>query len=364
MIKQWLKSILQLKILPIFYNTSLNKDVDKNKVIFADAHNNSIPYSMVALHEKFQNEGYYIEDFFLDYNHSSPFKIMREMIKFMRSYATAKYVIICDYYLPASSANKRADTKVIQIWHACGAFKKTGYDADDDISESYKGSPTKNFDLVAVTSPYCIKPLASAFRLSEKHIEPLGSCRTDCLFDEKYIQSCKDKFYTEYPKAKGKKLVMWAPTFRGNAGNPSVIGEETIRELQSKLGEEWFVIIKPHPHLKNIKSNCTLPTEELLPVVDVMISDYSSVIFEYLLFDKALVLLVPDFDEYHSDRGFYLNYSEIPGSIVKEANNLPDAIIKSLNNIDKDKAIRFREKYLSACDGHSTERIFNRIVHL
>ena len=123
--------------------------------------------------------------------------------------------------------------------------------------------------------------------------------------------------------------------------------------------------------------NSSIPTERLLPVTDVLISDYSTVIFEYLLFNRPLVLFVPDFDDYYSQRGFYFDYDELPGCIVKDGNKLADAIKNQCENNEHfqllflyrennelTKIATFRNKYLSACDGNSTDRIFKAILKL
>jgi CDP-ribitol ribitolphosphotransferase len=365
LIKQSLKKLLQTKILPVFYKLFSNVEVSNKRVIFADAHNTKLPYSMELLHEKFKSEGFEVIDIFCDYGHSGFGATVKSMLYFMKCYASAKYVIICDYFLPVSSAEKRKETFVVQLWHGCGAFKKFGYDAEDDISKNYKGSPSKNFDLVTVSSPMCENVYASAFKIPKDNVKALGICRTDCFFNEDYISQCKTDFYKEYPQAMGKKVVLWTPTFRGNAGSPKLVGKEYIEALGSKLGNEWFVIQKLHPHFKGKEyQTCNIPTERLLPVVDVLISDYSTVIFEYLLFDKPLVLFVPDFKEYYSKRGFYLDYYELPADIVEDGESLSEAVVSSFEHYDPLKVENFRKKYMSMCDGNATNRVYNAILKL
>lgn len=364
--KQTLKKIIQMRILPNYYRfICKNTTVDNKLVIFADAHNKSIPYSMELLHKKFLDEGYRIEDIFCDYGHSDFFTIFKSMFKFMKCYASAKYVIVCDYFLPVSSADKRKETIVIQLWHACGVFKKFGYDAEDDIPKDYKGLPSKNFDLVTVSSSLCEKVYSNAFKIPTTSVKSLGVSRTDRFFDTNYIYQCTKDFFAEYPEAKGKKIILWAPTFRGNAGKPILVGKQGIETLKSQLGNDYFIITKLHPHFKNVTDiTCNIPTERLLPVADLLISDYSTVIFEYSLFNKPLVLFVPDFNEYYTKRGFYLNYNELPGLIVKNETELTQAVLSAFNNSQLEKNKSFLNKYMSACDGNSTNRIFNEIIRL
>lgn len=145
----------------------------------------------------------------------------------------------------------------------------------------------------------------AAMKLNKGVVKATGLSRTDLFFDDSYKQKCYELFYKKHPDAIGKKLVLWAPTFRGKANNPFILGKNYIDELQEKLGEEWYVLTKVHPHLdsKNHISNTNIPTEELLPIIDILITDYSSVIFDYILLSKPLILFVPDYEEYKQKRG-------------------------------------------------------------
>lgn len=95
------------------------------------------------------------------------------------------------------------------------ALKKFGYDSEEDISSHFKGSVTRNFDLITVSSKECVKAFVSAFRLKEDIVKPLGVSRTDVFFDESYNEQCRREFFERYPDYKGKKIVLYAPTFRG-----------------------------------------------------------------------------------------------------------------------------------------------------
>ena len=87
-----------------------------------------------------------------------------------------------------------------------------------------------------------------------------------------------------------KKIAVWAPTFRGNAAQPYLIGLSDIQRAAAALGDDWQLLIKAHPHIDahGQVSNCTIPTEELFAVADVLITDYSSVMFDYLLYKSRL----------------------------------------------------------------------------
>ena len=268
-----------------------------------------------------------------------------------------------------AGCKKRRDTKVLQLWHACGAMKRFGYDTTDDIPSYYHGNVFRNIDKVIVSSPKCVAPFASAMRLPHKAVWPAGVSRTDLYFDEKWIANVRERFYKWMPEAAGKKIIVWAPTFRGNPGNPECISLDT-KALAASLGPDYIIIEKQHPHMKgktqgtgtlqgsgmkNAISDCPLSTQELFPVTDVLIADYSSLIYEYALFKKPLVLYVPDYESYVSARGFYMDYDEIPAVKVFSEKELADAVKNAA--ADEKAYEKFISSWMVSCDGKSTGRI-------
>ena len=118
-----------------------------------------------------------------------------------------------------------------------------------------------------------------------------------------------------------------------------------------------------HPHLdaKQHLSNCDISTEKILPISDMLIADYSSVIFDYTLYQKPIVLFVPDYEEFISTRGLYIDLNEIPGPMVINGEELKDVVIREFEEFDKEKSREFYKKYMGACDGQATKRILDEI---
>lgn len=393
LLKQYIKMFSQNIMLPLWYRVCCCRPVVPGLIVFADAHHDGRPENMELLYQQLKAvtvasqkkdkkktaQPLQIQELYLDYQKNSPAAVLRHMFAFMKLYAQAEYVVICDNFLPVASCKKRKRTKVIQLWHACGAFKKFGYDTTDDIPKNYRGNVFRNIDLVTVSAQKCVKPFASAMKLPEHCVQPLGVSRTDVYFDKNWQEECRSEFYQVYPQAKGKKIVLWAPTFRGNPGSPELIDLD-LKRLQQELGEEWLVLSRVHPHMHEQykETDCSIATERLFPVIDVLIADYSSLIFEYLLFDKPLVMYVPDLKEYQKNRGFYLDFSEIPGFWVKKEEALAMAVDQEFlayrseknynkvqleeNRVLRKRREQFLECYMSGCDGQATERIVGYIL--
>ena len=383
-IRQDLKMAAQNLVLPLWYRIFSFRKVEEGSVLFADAHHDSRPANMDLLYAAMKKEKrYHIREMYLDYGKASFVSTLLFSLRFMRMYAGTQTVILCDNFLPAASCRCRKETLVVQLWHACGCLKKFGYDTEADIPSSYHGHVFRNTQLVTVSAPVCIRPFASAMRLDSSCIQATGISRTDLYFRKKWIRAMQEKFESLYPEAQGKRIVVAAPTFRGNPGAPDAFSLDT-EKLERSLGPEYFVLVSLHPHMKKTASShmriSKMSTSELFPVTDVLISDYSSLIYEYLLFQKPLVLYVPDRESYEESRGFYMDISEIPACIAAGEDDLAPQIAYAYNLYHSDeedvpqgddmqrekellekKRMEFLERYMISCDGHSTRRILDEI---
>jgi len=358
--------LVQNVMLPVVYKIQCASDIQKGLVLFADAHNGSVPSSMAPLVEAVRQRGNMrVMEIYDDYQNISFKRLLCRMLYFMKYYARAEYVVICDNFLPVSSCRKRPGTTVIQLWHGCGAFKKFGYDTAGDIPSYYKGNVYRNYDIVTVSAPGCAPHFQSAMRLKKEVFQPLGVCRTDKYLDQAYNEACRQRFLEQYPQAAGKKVVLWAPTFRGSPAEPKLEQYGDIVKLGKQLPEEYWLIIKVHPHLakKYPYDNCALTTDELLPVTDLLITDYSSIIFEYCIYKKPMLFYAPDMDEYGVHRGFYLDYESLPGKIVRRQEELSGAVQYALSHSAEQAATvgAFYDDYMSGCDGNVTQRLADMI---
>ena len=291
--------------------------------------------------------------------------------------ADAAVVFISDSSYFFSSLPLRPQTKVIQTWHACGAFKKFGYSVTDkkfgaDRKDLERFPLHRNFSIVTVSSPEVVWAYAEAFHMERERekILPVGISRTDLFYRQEFLDGARRKLYEQVPEAKGKKVILYAPTFRGrvaDAVSPQVLDFSALRQA---LAPEYVLLCKHHPFVKQrpkVPENCRdfardvtefLSIEELLAVSDVCISDYSSLVFEYSLFERPMIFLAHDLEEYFDWRGFYYPYREMaPGPVVSDTAEVIRCIQGLSESFDKKRVSDFRRKFMSACDGHATERI-------
>ena len=141
------------------------------------------------------------------------------------------------------------------------------------------------------------------------------------------------------------------------------------------LGEDYVVVTKHHPYVKKLPklpehlkdtfiydATNTMSIEDLLCVSDICISDYSSLIYEYSLFDRPMLFFAYDLEDYFDWRGFYYDYDELtPGPICRTNEELTDYILHVDERFDPEIVRSFRERFMSACDGHATQRIMDLV---
>lgn len=375
------KKVLFKKYYPSYYTKHAQKPVNPKKVVFVEVRMGYVTDNFKLMYELMEAKGYEVTCCYLK-NIVPGFRAYvgrcRQMIK---EIADAKYVFLNDACDVFSTVPLRRETIAVQLWHACGAFKKFGMSTAEKIfgasKETLEKYPNyKNLSYVTVSSPEIVWAYEEAMNISPKKqvVQPIGVSRTDVFFNDDFIQQAKDKLYEVFPESKGKKVILYAPTFRGRVKSAKSPDCLDIEQLKEAFGDEYILLTKHHPFVKRrpqIPETCldfamdvtkTMEIDELLCVSDICISDYSSLIFEYSLFQRPMIFFAYDLEEYFDWRGFYYNYDEMtPGPIFTQTEEIIDYIKKLPEGFDKAKVEAFKEKFMSACDGHVTQRILELI---
>ncbi|OCN06144.1 hypothetical protein A4S06_00065 [Erysipelotrichaceae bacterium MTC7] len=266
-------------------------------------------------------------------------------------------LVILDYNNYVVSKFKRKEVKVLQLWHATGAIKQFGNVVDRDYTIA-------NYDYVISNCEYFRKPYAEAFNINEDQVYVTGIPKTDRLFKKRKIEKDRKAMYKQFPEIKGKKVVLYAPTFRGRLMAGFRDGQVNLDKIIDALGDEYVILYKMHPLLTNRTIDthshvicCNgMSIKKLFSVTDVLISDYSAIIFDFSIFDKPMVFYVPDLDEYAKNPGLFVDYEkEMPGQICKSE----DAVVAAIQAPDCYQKERkaFRNKFFAYQDGKSIKRV-------
>lgn len=289
------------------------------------------------------------------------FKYFLNCLKQLVEYKKSALVIINDNNYVISH-RKPQETKVLQVWHACGAIKKFG----NEIKRQY---PIRNYDAIICNAKAWKPVYAKSFGVNEDQIYVTGMPRIDLLLDHSLQIKNKEEFYKKYPMCIGKKLCLYAPTFRGNIIDGFKIKSFDFEKVESMLSDEYIFLYKFHPLLGNVKVNSSKAINvnkedlyTLFTVSDCLISDYSSILFDYSLLNKKMIAYVDDIDEYDKTIGLNVDLrKDFCGPICKDEEELVNAI----KTESRDMCIRsFQKKYMYYTDGKNTTRVIKLIDKL
>lgn len=305
----------------------------------------------------------------------------RELRECALKCATSAVIILEDFYPQLHSIHKRNETKIIQLWHACGAFKTFGLTRMGKKGGAPQTSMNhRNYDLVPVSSDTVRDIYAEAFGISPSKVQALGVPRTDRLFDWEYEEEKRRELYEKYPAFKDNRVILFAPTFRGDGNKDAHYPPEAfdVNRFMERQPEDTVLILKNHPFVKQsffVEEQWKdrvfdLSTKEhindLMLISNLLITDYSSSVFEAAILELPMLFYAFDEKEYMDSRDFYFDYDQFtPGPVVADFEALCEKAASMLENIvsevEQSDLDNFRKVFLNMVDGHSTERICRKI---
>lgn len=376
------KDVLLWFVLPTVYRRTAKCPVAKGKVVFLENKESSPPESFTVMWAKLsERPNLNLEFISLGETRVRLRCYYQNCIAAVKDIATAQYVFLNDASNVVSCLPLRPETKVVQLWHGCGAFKKWGMSTADLIfggsrKEILRHPFYKNLSLVTVSSPEVVWAYEEAMVLQDEPglVQPIGVSRTDVFFDDEYLAASRSKIQQLVPMAAEKKIMVYAPTFRGRVAQAQGPAALDLARMRAALSDSHVLLIKHHPFVKErppIPEECAdfafdvsdeVGINELLCCADLVISDYSSLVFEYSLFERPMIFFAFDRDEYADWRGFYYDYEEVaPGPVCETTDEVVEQIRLADSDFDPSRIRAFRTKFMSSCDGCATERIVSYV---
>ena len=295
---------------------------------------------------------------------------LARLIRGMYHLQTAGLFVVDNAYLPIHVAPHRRTTTVVQVWHAAGALKRFGLDTRQQIAEPERTFLHRNYDVVVVGGDWTRRPYAAALRTPLERVVALGWPRTDFFFDEAELAGARARVTTAYPALAGRRVVLYAPTFRGRGiGKRAAPGLDAVR-LRAALPADHVLVLKTHPNLDpaatptagyDVVVDPAAEINELLAATDVLVTDYSSSVVEFALLRRPIVLLVGDLAEYERDPGLYLDYrTDMIGTQVTDTDGVIDAI--AAGRFDTTGYEAFIDRQLGPARGGASQRFVDRFV--
>lgn len=294
--------------------------------------------------------------------------------------ATSEFVLMDNVFLPMAYMRFSKKVSIIQLWHGTGTIKKFGQDVNTGNLKRLERKANSRITHLIVNSEYTKKQYGKAFGVAEDKVYVYGLPRTDLFFDSEKCEDRRRSFYQQYPSFLGKKLVLYVPTFRDQERDKPKLALD-LKLWTERMKADYILMLRLHPFVakafekeydqqlealkaQGIYSMSSYPdVSTLLLVADYVITDYSSVIFEYCLMKRPMIFYAYDLEEFSENgRGFYEVYEDfVPGPIVEDT----DSLIRSIRQeqFDLDRIERFAKENYRYFDGKSAERLYFNIFH-
>lgn len=274
---------------------------------------------------------------------------------------------------------KRAGQYYLQTWHGT-PLKRLVFDVDrSNFSLSYWALMAREatyWDLLVAQNPYAEKVLAEAFQYKGR-VFSAGYPRNDSLLRPEARQR-RSEVRDLLGISGNQKVALYAPTWRDNSKASSrqyaMVTYLDFAEFNSELGDEWTILLRGHHNVSGGRRTADLgvidvtdypQVNDLYLAADVLIGDYSSVMFDFHVLDKPSVFLAPDIVEYADEiRGFYFDFEqEAPGPLLATTMDVVRALRRGkMTDLQyARRRIDFQRKFAPYDDGKAAERLYRAI---
>lgn len=284
-------------------------------------------------------------------------------IKYLKELHTAKFVICNMRTGKAHYWKKRKGQIYIQTWHSSLRLKKIEGDAAKHFSEKYIEEckeDSEKIDVLLSGCAFSTEIFKKAFWYKGNILES-GTPRCDVFFNN--TDNTRKKVYEFYNIPEKGKLILYAPTFRSN--KPSDFLGMEFNRLKEVLGEEWVIGARLHPNVLAsvipdgaISMSDYSDMQELIVASDILITDFSSCMFDMAIAEKTCILYAPDLEEYlKKERSLYFDITKLPFPIAKNM----DELCNTLLHFDYEKYQHELNTFMSEIgsfeDGHAAEKV-------
>ena len=168
--------------------------------------------------------------------------------------ARSRFIFLDNTFLPLSCLKLRKGSILTQLWHGTGTIKKFGQDVNEGALKDLEARCGKNITHLIVSSPATKSIYAGCFGVPEDKVRVLGLPRTDAFFAPDFAENARARFEKKYPEAKGRRLVLYAPTFRDDAGNEDeqirMIGD-FARDFAARMPKDAILGLRLHPYVSS-----------------------------------------------------------------------------------------------------------------
>ncbi len=292
------------------------------------------------------------------------FKFGIDTLRSMYHMATSSVVVLDAYWPAVSLLHHKKGLTVIQMWHAIGKIKKSGYQTLDKESGRSKRTAEllkmhRGYDYIIAGGKAFNPMYVASFDTTEDKLVNIGLPRIDHLI--RAAEANRERAKELYPEFKGKKIILYAPTFRRN------IELKWEPLLDGFDFENSVLVIKPHPNQgiscdhSGVMFCPEMTAVDLLAVADYLITDYSAIALEAAVLGTKTYYYLYDYEEYTEKNGINLNpFDSMPGCAFRDAAGL----IEAVNGDSYPDLVleNYRKMYLPEDMGRCTEKLASFVI--
>ena len=336
-------------------------------MIFCSNRNEKLSGNLLNLYHEFEKDSSYgltVQTFNFKRTLTGRANYFIQSVRSMYLLATSDLFIIDDYFLPVYYiTNKKERNKVVQVWHAIGHLKKYGLSIEKNRKSAIKHH--SNYDFVAVNAPNDIPAILSSFDVSADKVHVTGAPRLDDI----------TKLATKKENNSESNTYLYAPTYRDATDTDKAY--EYINALiasfikkSDTVKDKLYISLHPYLKMEKIDTKQAINIEvfkdgkrssELLKDMDVLITDYSSILLDYAYFERPIIIYAPDYHNYIQTTGFFVDYQEY---IQTEFQNTADDVIELLLNyktMDIEYVLKLKEDNFYFLDSNNSYRVYQKL---
>lgn len=359
-----------------FYSFIYKKN-RRNTILFMSEQSNTINSNLKAVSERMAARG-------MDKDYNILFSArtaaadpqgIKSWITTVRKMAQSGTIFIDDHAPVLDWLKLKDDTKLIQLWHAGAGFKSSGYSRWGHIGCPAPQSCHRQYTY-GIAGSKSISPFFSeVWGINDIQVLPTGMPRMDEYLDENYRAGKTKELYEKYPMCENKKVMLFAPTYRGKNKKEAYYPYDLIdfEKLYELCGREYVVLFKMHPW---VNVDITIPEQykdkfadvknypninDLFYITDLLVTDYSSNIFEYSLMRKPMLFFAFDKIQYSFSRGFHRDYEDAaPGKVCYDFDELMNAFED--RDFEYEKVEQYIEHHFDYIDSNASDRVIDWII--
>ena len=360
------------------YRKKYKHKSSKPVVMFMSEQSTSISTNLKAVKDRMLARGM-DKDYIIVESYRSSVTNPRQGIKswmdMLKKMAMSDFIFLDDHAPVLDWLILDKDTTLVQLWHAGAGFKSSGYSRWGHIGCPAPYSCHRQYKYGISGSKNIAHFFSEVWGINDSQVLPTGMPRIDEYLDEAYRAKKTKELYDKYPMCKDKKVILFAPTYRGtnkaNAHYPYELID--FEQLYKLCGDEYVVLFKMHPWVASevpiadkyrdrfVDVGRYPNINDLFYITELLITDYSSNIFEYSLMKKPMLFFAFDKIQYSFSRGFHRAYEQsAPGKVCATFDEVLKAIAEK--DFEYPKVEEYVEKHFDYIDSHASDRVIDWII--